>query len=171
MVTVRRIAHKGEVSRQGLRGLLIDVVDGGASVGFLGPMQPATADRYWDETLSDLGAARLLWVAEDAGAIVGSVQLELCQKENGRHRAEVQKLFVLTAHRGRGVASRLMADLEAHARRCGRSLLVLDTQAGSAAEAVYRHFGWNRVGEIPDFAASSDGALHPTAYYYKILAP
>ena len=170
-MAIRRIAHADEAPRQGLRDLLVDVVDGGASVGFLAPMRAATADRYWDETLADVGPARVLWIAEDAGDVTGSVQLALCEKENGRHRADVQKLFVLTQHRGRGVASKLMAVLEAHARSCGRSLLVLDTLAGSTAEAVYRHLGWNRAGEIPNFAASSDGTLHPTAYYYKILAP
>jgi acetyltransferase len=169
VIDIRRIVHADAAPRLGLRDLLVDVVDGGASVGFLPPMRPATADAYWDEILSDLGPSRALWVAEDAGAVMGSVQLALCDKENGRHRADVQKLFVLTRHRGRGVASKLMAVLETHARSCRRSLLVLDTLAGSAAEAVYRHLGWIRVGEIPNFAASADGALHPTAYYYKIL--
>jgi GNAT superfamily N-acetyltransferase len=169
-MAIRRIAHADEAPRQGMRDLLIDVVDDGASVGFLAPMQPATADRYWDDTLSNLGPAQLLWIAEDSGNVLGSVQLALCEKENGRHRADVQKLFVLTQYRGRGVASKLMAVLEAHARSCSLSLLVLDTLAGSAAEAVYRHLGWNRAGEIPNFAASADGALHPTVYYYKILA-
>jgi acetyltransferase len=171
VIDIRRIDHADAAPRQGLRDLLVDVVDGGASVGFLPPMREATADTYWDEILSDLGPARTLWVAEDAGVIVGSVQLSLCEKENGRHRADVQKLFVLTQHRGQGIASKLLAALETHARSCRRSLLVLDTLAGSAAEAVYRHLGWNRVGEIPNFAASADGALHPTAYYYKILVP
>jgi acetyltransferase len=170
VISLRRIEDASTAPRRGLRDLLIDTVDRGASVGFFAPMQPATAEGYWDEILSRLGPALLLWVADDDGAVVGSVQLALCERENGRHRADVQKLFVRGDHRGRGIASRLMAALEAQARNEGRSLLILDTLAGSPAEAVYRHLGWNRAGAIPDFAAFPDGTLHPTVYYYKILA-
>ena len=101
--------------------------------------------------------------------MVGAVQLSPCAKENGRHRAELQKLFVLRSHRGQGVASRLMAAAESFAGATGRTLLVLDTQAGSVAETVYRRRGWERAGEIPDFAATPQGELHPTVYYYKRL--
>lgn len=170
MIAVRRIAHADDAPRAGLSGLLVDTVDRGASVGFFAPMQTATADGYWDDVLARLGPTLLLWVAEEDGAVAGSVQLALCERENGRHRADVQKLFVHGRHRGRGIASMLMANLEAQARACARSLLILDTLAGSDAEAIYRHLGWIRAGAIPDFAAFPDGTLHPTVYYYKILA-
>src|SRR5689334_8002135 len=101
--------------RRGLDRLLIESVDGGASIGFLAPLRPASARAYWDDVVASLGDGRVLWIAEDGDAIVGSVQLAPCLKENGRHRAEVQKLFVLPAWRGRGIARRLTEALEAHA--------------------------------------------------------
>jgi GNAT superfamily N-acetyltransferase len=113
----------------------------------------------------------LLWVAEAGGQVVGSVQLALCPKENGAHRAEVQKLFVHSSARGQGISSLLMGAAEAEARRRQRSLLVLDTLLGSHAENVYRHLGWTRAGEIPDFATTPDGELFPTVYYFKLLRP
>jgi hypothetical protein len=67
------------------------------------------------------------------------------------------------------VAAQLMAALEAHARTHGVTLLVLDTEAGSAAESFYRNQGWQRVGEIPAFASRADGSLMATALYFKAL--
>lgn len=171
MIAIRRLAESDTAYLPSLCDLLIDAVDDGASVGFLAPLTRERATEYWAQVLSGLGSGSCLWVAEADGAAVGSVQLSPSGKENGRHRAELQKLFVRTSHRGRGIAARLMSVAESHARSLRRSLLVLDTQAGSAAESVYRHLGWQRAGEIPDYAASPDGRLHPTAYYYKRLAP
>ena len=153
-----------------LSELLEDAVGHGASVGFLAPLARAEAIHYWERTLAALGSERVLWVAESEGAITGSVQLAPCERPNGRHRADVQKLLVRKSHRGTGVASRLLATLEAYARADGRTLLVLDTIVGSEAEALYRHLQWQRAGEIPDYAATPDGRLHPTAYYFKKLA-
>jgi acetyltransferase len=76
---------------------------------------------------------------------------------------------VMSRHRGRQIASRLMAAAEAQAIGNGRWMLVLDTESGSPAESVYRHLGWRRGGEIPDYALTPDGRLHPTTYYYKRL--
>ena len=109
------------------------------------------------------------WVAENEGTVVGTVQLAPSMKQNGRHRAEIQKLLVLRAWRGRGVAARLLAAAEACARAEGRMLLVLDTEAASAAEAVYRRLGWLDAGGIPDYAASTRGELRANRIFYKRL--
>jgi acetyltransferase len=169
VVTLRRVAADESVLIAPLAELLIDAVHGGASVGFLAPLASHTAQTYWQGVLQSLDDSLLLWVAELDGRVVGSVQLALCAKENGRHRGEVQKLFVHRAARGLGIASRLMAAAEAEARRRQRTLLVLDTLLGSQAEAVYRHLGWTRAGEIPQYAAAPDGEIFPTVVYFKAI--
>jgi GNAT superfamily N-acetyltransferase len=127
------------------------------------------AANYWRQVLGRLEGGLVLWVAEDDDRIVGAVQLEHCGKDNARHRAEVQKLFVRVSHRGRGISSRLMQAVEAHARANGHTLLVLDTLSHSDAAAVYRHLGWQFAGSIPGYAATPDGELHATSYFYKQL--
>lgn len=167
---IRNVVVPTASVRDGLCRLLTETVEGGASVGFLAPVQLATAEKYWKGVFESLGSTRMLWIAEDGGSVVGSVQLELCAKENGLHRAEVQKLFVLPSQRGRGIGRRLMDELESFARSQGRTLLVLDTLAGSDAETVYQRLGWQRAGQIPKFAADPWGKLFPTVYFYKEIA-
>jgi GNAT superfamily N-acetyltransferase len=167
--SVCRIGAAADAPLQSLVALLIDVVNGGASVGFLAPLSRERAAAYWSQVMSSLGSALALWVAEADGRVVGSVQLALCEKENGRLRADLQKLIVLRAYRGRGVAAALVDAAEAFARADRRSLLVLDTEAQSPAERVYQRLGWQRVGESPRYAARTDGELWATAYYYKRL--
>lgn len=169
MLILRQVTSADTSLQDGLVRLLIDVVDGGASVGFHDPLSPATAQRYWEQVLASLGEGLAMWVALVDGHVAGSVQLAPCLKENGRHRADLQKLQVLGRYRGQGISSRLMDAAEAFARSDRRSLLVLDTLAGSDAEFVYRHRGWTKVGEIPCFASDAQGRLHATAYYYKWL--
>jgi GNAT superfamily N-acetyltransferase len=171
VIVIRRIAAQEPALLAGLCELLTDTVDAGGSVGFLAPLPAATAQQYWERVLQATAGALVLWVAEQDGKIVGSVQLALCEKENAPHRADVQKLFVLSAHRGLGIASKLMSEMERFARSAGRTLLVLDTEMGSLAETIYRHFGWQRAGEIPGYALTPHGKLHATVYYFKALAP
>lgn len=166
---IERIEHISAELAPGLRELLIDSVDGGASVGFLAPLGAAEADRYWQGVAAELGTGLWLWIAHADDQVLGSVQLAPCGKANGRHRAEVQKLMVHSRLRGRGLARQLMQAAEQAARADARSLLVLDTQAGSNAETVYQRLGWQRAGEIPGYAAQPDGQLRATAYYYKML--
>jgi len=155
----------------GLAALLEDAVDSGASLGFLPPLRPATAAAYWRTVFVEVEAgSRVLLAARGAeGVIVGSAQLELAMRENGRHRAEVTKVMVLRSARRHGIGRSLMLATEEHARRLGRSTLVLDTRAGDPSERLYASMGWQRVGEIPRFAQSAGGALHATAFYYKLL--
>ena len=157
--------------RPALVALLQDVVDGGASVGFLPPLAAEDAAAYWDSVAAALkGGGRRLWIARADGAgIVGTVQLGLASQANGRHRAEVIRLMVLSSARRQGIGRLLMEAAEAEERRLGRTTLVLDTRQGDPSEALYRGMGWQPGGTIPRYARSADGTLHTTAFYYKLL--
>lgn len=152
-----------------LNALLVDAVEQGASIGFMAPLSLDEANDYWEDVLARLGHEQRLVLLVDGQRLLGSVQLSLCGRANARHRAEVQKLFVHSSARGQGHGRRLMRAVEAEARAEGRTLLVLDTEAGSLAETVYRRLGWSHAGEIPAFAASPDGELRTTALYFKLL--
>lgn len=153
-----------------LGDLLMTTVQHGNSLGFLADVDQAQMQAYWRGVLAQLGPLHRLWVARDGDTLLGTVQLACCGKPNGRHRGEVQKLMVAPQARRRGVAAALMARLEDEARAAGLSLLVLDTEAQSPAEAFYQGQGWQRAGEIPQFAADPQGRLHATALYWKALS-
>ncbi|MDC4779586.1 GNAT family N-acetyltransferase [Acinetobacter baumannii] len=150
--------------------LLEDSVNNGASIGFLAPLEKNEVLNYWREINHKLaqGNSRL-WMAIKEGTIIGSVQLSLVSKKNGVHRAEVEKLMVLTSARKQGIATLLMNELENFAREKDLRLLVLDTREGDVSELLYSKIGFVRVGVIPDFALSSNGNYDGTAIYYKRL--
>lgn len=149
-----------------LAALLLDAVAGGASVGFLAGVALADAESFWRSAL-----AHRTWVARVDGRVVGCVQLLPAKLPNGAHRAEVAKLLVHRSFRGRGIAGSLMAHLEAEALAAGRWLLQLDTETGSAAEALYVRLGWQRLGVLPDHAVQPEGGLAPTTFLWKRLLP
>ena len=150
--------------------LLTDTVDNGASVGFLRPLDVTLARDYWHEVCAAVArGTRILLIARIGHDIVGSVQLDLATRPNGRHRAEVQKLIVWSRYRRQGIATELMHAIEREARAADRSLLVLDTEARSGAEPFYEALQWQRVGSIPGFALNTDGVPTPNTIYYKIL--
>lgn len=156
--------------REALIDLLLDAVENGSSVGFVLPLSRAEAAAYWDGLRSTLAAgSRLLWIATDGGAALGTVQLELATKKNGINRAEVQKLLVHTRARRRGVARALMLQVEARARQLERGLVYLDTEAGSAAEQFYRALGYTCIGGLPEYACSPQGEWRANAIYFKTL--
>ena len=153
-----------------LAALLQDAVHSGSSVGFLPPLTFETAEGYWLETLNEVAQGkRILLVSSEAGDVTGAVQLALVAKQNGLHRAEVQKLLVNTRFRQRGIARALMGAAEESARASGRTLLVLDTEQGSVAEKLYEKCGYARAGVIPQYALNADRSLISTVVFYKLL--
>ena len=151
--------------------LLSDVVDGGASVNFVAPLDPQIARTYWSRVAGDVRAGqRVVVAALDGDAVVGCAHLVPAQQPNGPHRAEVQKVLVHGAHRRKGIAQALMAAIEDEARQLGRWLLVLDTETGSAAVGLYEKLGYIDIGGVPEFALSSDGtAFRANVIFYKRL--
>ena len=168
--TVRRLDAGATLARiDELTEVLVDCVEGGASVSFMLPMARATAENFWRRVADGIARGeRTLLVLEDAHGIAGTVQLITDMPENQPHRADVAKLLVHRRARNGGVGRRLMLAVEDAAREQGRRVLVLDTASGSA-ERLYERLGWQRVGVVPDYALMPGGALCQTAFYYKHL--
>ncbi|WP_132458036.1 GNAT family N-acetyltransferase [Pseudomonas aeruginosa] len=130
--TIRRLAGEEILARlDELAEVLLDCVEGGASVSFMWPLPRERALAFWHGVGESVAGDRA---------------------------------------RRRGIGEALMGELDRLARACGKSLLVLDTVSGSAAEQLYLKTGWTRVGEIPDYALMPDGTPCPTTYFYKRLA-
>ena len=159
--------------RPDLVALLRDAVDSGASIGFLPPLTETEAQAYWGAVAAAIEeGSRVVLAARDWElGLVGSAQLDLAMRANAGHRAEVSKVMVHHRARRRGIGRALMLALEAHARRLGRTTLVLDTRQGDPSEALYRALGWSFAGAIPRYARSATGTLDATALYYKLLDP
>lgn len=167
--TVRRLHEVDAAAVEALADVLIDCVEGGASVSFMLPFTRERAVTFWRRVAEGVAAGeRAVLVAEDAEGVCGTVQLVLSQPENQPHRADLAKLLVHQQARRRGVGEALMRAAEDVARECGKSLLVLDT-ASDGAGRLYERLGWVRVGVIPGYALLPQGGPCDTVIYYREL--
>ncbi len=151
--------------------MLEECVEGGASIGFVLPLEAGELESYWQGVVQSLraGGKRLL-VAREGGRIVGSVQLALEPRRNGAHRAEVQKVLVAPVARRRGLGEALMSAAEQTARDAGRLLLILDVRTNDPAERLYRRLGFSTAGVIPYYSSSPDRTTYDgSTFMYKWL--
>ena len=150
--------------------MLILTVNAGASIGWIAPLSEHDANTYWHDVKAQIASqTKILLVAMIDGTVVGAVQLGLESRVNGDHRAEVQKLMVHPNYRRQGIARNLMQQLNTTARNANLSLLVLDVRKNDPAETLYQKMGFTHVGDIPNYARSSNMQLDATAFYYKEL--
>ena len=170
-IPIRCLQAIGDREIQGLSDVLIDCVEGGASVSFMLPMSRSKAEAFWHNVSACVSRGeRSVLVAEDAeGGIVGTVQVILNQPENQPHRADIAKMLVHRRARRRGLGAALLAAAEHSALDAGKTLLVLDTPTGSDAERLYARQGWQHCGEIPNYALWPDGRPCATTILFKFL--
>jgi GNAT superfamily N-acetyltransferase len=169
-IQVRCLQTIGDREIEGLSDVLIDCVEGGASVSFMLPMTRAKAETFWrGVSASATRGERVVLAAEDAaGTIVGTAQVILAQPENQPHRGDLAKMLVHRRARRRGIGEALLVAAERSALSAGKTLLVLDTASGDA-ERLYARQGWQRCGVIPDYALWPDGRPCPTTIFFKFL--
>ncbi len=166
---VRRVDALDDALIGGLAAVLVDCVEGGASVSFMLPLSLARAAEFWQRTAAAVAAGeRALFVAEDDHGVCGTVQLVLAQPENQPHRADLSKMLVHRRARRQGIGAALLQAAEDAARASGKTLLVLDTANGDA-ERLYERKGWVRVGAIPGYALWPSGGPCDTVVYYRGL--
>jgi GNAT superfamily N-acetyltransferase len=169
-IEIRCLETIGDREINGLSDVLIDCVEGGASVSFLLPMTRAKAETFWRGAAASVARGdRFVLAAEDAaGTIVGTVQVILAQPENQPHRGDLAKMLVHRRARRRGIGAALLEAAEHRALSAGKTLLVLDTASGDA-ERLYARQGWQRCGVIPNYALWPDGTPCATTYFFKFL--
>ena len=172
-VEIRRLDAPGARAHlDDLAAVLVDCVEGGASVGYLAPFSHDEARRVYEEYVADVERGRrVLLAAFSDGALVGTAQVVFAPHPNQPHRADVARVLVHRSARRRGIAARLMDRAEAEAVAEGRTLLVLDAVTGGDAERLYERLGWVKVGVIPNYALFPDGRPCDTTYFWKALAP
>lgn len=176
-----RRAQANEADAAGLADVLIDCVEGGASVSFMWPLPRARALAFWRGVIASAERGeRIVLVAEttpgsgdagpdEASRIVGTVQVLLSTPDNQPHRGDLAKMLVHRSVRRQGLGAQLMRAAEASAREAGRTLLVLDTVTGGDAERLYARLGWQRVGVIPGYALWPRGGYCDTTVFYRSL--
>jgi len=167
---IRRLLSVDDAQVEALADVLIDCVEGGASVSFMLPLTRARATAFWRRVANGVESGdRALLIAEDAQGICGTVQLVFELPENQPHRGDLAKMLVHRRARRQGLGAALVTAAEATARECGKTLLVLDTVTGSPAERLYAGLGWKRVGEIPRYALWPQGGFCSTTVFYRDL--
>lgn len=175
-----RIRRAQPADAEGLTDVLLDCVEGGASVSFMSPLPRAKALAFWQKVLASAERReRILLIAESVeeaartggsgGSVVGTVQVVLDTPDNQPHRGDVAKMLVHRRARRHGLGAQLLRAAEDSAREAGRTLLVLDTVTGSDAERLYARLGWQRVGVIPGYALWPEGGLCDTTVFYRVL--
>jgi GNAT superfamily N-acetyltransferase len=168
--SLRRVHVLDDAQIEALASVLIDCVDGGASVSFMHPLTRDRAVAFWRRVAHAVAAGeRALLVAEDALGVCGTVQLLLDQPENQPHRADLSKMLVHRRARRQGLGAALMRAAETTARECGKTLLVLDAVTDGDAARLYARLGWVRVGDIPGYALFPHGGLCSTTVFYRNL--
>lgn len=168
---IRRIApDQAHSVVEALAEVLIDCVEGGASVGFMSPLSRERALQFW-RGIADAVAQgrRVLLVAQDDAGMLGTVQLVLDLPDNQPHRGDVVKMLVVQRARRQGVALALLRRLEEEALREQRSVLVLDAVTGGDAERLYARAGWEKVGSVPRYALMPHGGFCATTFMHRQL--
>jgi GNAT superfamily N-acetyltransferase len=166
-----RVAGEEPQLAAGLAEVLIDCVEGGASVSFMAPLPRRKALDFWERVIASAARGeRALLVAEDAaGEILGTVQVVFDLPENQPHRCDVAKMLVHRRARRRGIGAALMVAAESAARAAARTLMVLDTVTGADGERLYARLGWQRAGVIPGYALWPHGGTCDTTFFYKVI--
>jgi GNAT superfamily N-acetyltransferase len=168
--SLQRLREIDDARIEGLADVLLDCVEGGASVSFMHPLSRDRATAFWRRVARGVADGQCaLLVAEDAQGACGTVQLSFDLPENQPHRADLAKMLVHRRARRQGLGTALMRAAEALARDCGKTLLVLDAVTGGDAARLYERLGWVRVGDIPGYALFPQGGLCGTTIYYRKL--
>lgn len=171
MLEIRRLSGAEAHAYIGELGdVLLDCVQGGASVSFMDSLTKAEADAFFKSAAAGVEKGeRILLAAFLDSRLIGTVQVVLATPPNQPHRADVAKMLVHRSARRHGVGQRLLEEAESASLEAGKWLLVLDTVTGDTAERLYSRAGWTKSGVIPNYALYPDGRLCATTVFFKQL--
>ncbi|MDR3007710.1 MAG: GNAT family N-acetyltransferase [Sphingobacterium sp.] len=169
---IEEIRESSDILITELVDLTFNIVQGGASIGFMDDLTVEQARIFWSKVLNKVKQQKtVLIVAKNSvtNQITGTVQLQIDLPSNQAHRADVAKMLVHSDFRRMGIAQKLLQQIEKIAIDLKKTLLVLDTVTDSPAYLMYQKCGWTIVGDIPNYALLPNGLPCSTTYFYKNL--
>lgn len=172
MSEIRRLAAAEVLERKAeFEELLRDAVESGGTVGFILPMTEDKLDRYWSGVARDLESGeRELLAAFVDGKVVGALQISYEKAESVRHRADLQKLMVHSAHRRIGAAKALLFTAFQRMPLLGLAMYTITTLTDGPAETLVRGLGFTRYGVMPHYGVLPTGELHDASMHYISIA-
>jgi len=171
-ISIRPIlADELETLTPTLVDLMSQVINAGASLGFLTPLVHDDVTHYWLSLRPELESGSCVALAAfDGDQLIGSGQIKFAPWPNAQHRAEIQKLFVANTVRRQGVGRLLMLALHDCAREHGRSLILLQTRRLGPTPNFYRSLGYKEIGVIPRYALTPEGERVDNLALYQELS-
>jgi putative acetyltransferase len=113
----------------------------------------------------------MFFIARLDGAAVGCGGVAFAEGDDGGF-AEVKRMYVRPAARGRDVARTILSRLEDEARVCGVRRLVLETgDIRHAAMRLYERNGFTRCAAFGHYATMPPRAVERSVFFEKLIEP
>jgi GNAT superfamily N-acetyltransferase len=159
-----------EQQRVRLARLLNRVLETDDTVGFPGPIPHEQALQVIAELDVAIRAGRshVLVVENDERAIAQCV-LVPNGSQNNRHVGWIFRTMVDPEMRRTGVVRLGMIHLAEKCDALGIEVLCIDVRAGTPAEMIWRHLGFQLFGTLPDYARVG-GKSHAGLYMYQTVS-
>lgn len=152
-VKLRWIQEIDEKIASGLSALLNRVLERETTIGFPGPLDPASGLLLISQLNEDLKAGRRhVLIAEKGNTVLGQVILSPHHLPNCRHLVELSRGVIDPSYRGAGLA---LSAFQAIAEKCEElngDVIYLDVRAGTMAAELWKSFGFVPFGKMPDYA-------------------
>jgi len=126
-------------------------------IGFGTQIDDAQAAAYIEELRANLGAGkcRLLEIRSDGGALIGLCTIRRNLNPNNRHIADLAKGMIDERYRGGAVLSAAFLEMSERCMTDGVEVMTLDVRAGTRAQRVWEHYGFETYGVLPDYARAN----------------
>ena len=167
--TLRRLHGLDSEQIEGLADVLIDCVEGGASVSFMLPLSRkralgVLASGGARRSRRRTGAPRRRRCAR----YLRHIAIDSRSAREPTHARIWRRCWCLTGRGGKAGAA-LMRAAKSLARECGKTLLVLDAVTGGDAARLTSAGMGLRVGDIPGYALMPRGEICSTTVFYRNL--
>ncbi len=140
------------------------------TIGYPGPISHDEAVRAMRELREAVRVRRqLVLVAEHNGRVIGKLVLTPAGSPNNRHTGWITRTMVDPELRRLGVVAFGMPSLVEKCEELGIEQVCIDVRAGTPAESIWRHLGFEEMGRLADYSRVR-GTRHEGVYMVQAIS-
>lgn len=146
---------------EGVLCLMNRVLQRETTIGFPGPLDPASGSILISQLDADLRAGRRhVLIAEKDGMVVGQVILTPHHLPNCKHLVELSRGIIDPAYRGAGLTLNAFRQIALKCEELKSEVIYLDVRAGTLVAELWKSFGFVPFGRMPDYARVNGHRYH-----------